>query len=128
MARTPAEINKKLRALVNEQKKAVDQALLQGANTMSSSVKSVTPSDTGTTAAAYKVVTKTAKPSPVLDIPNNYYVLTFDDRDDVAFYLEYGTVKMEPKPFLRPVYGSNIEKLKKIGVQAAINVLKKFNS
>lgn len=128
MARTPAEINKKLRALVNEQKKAVDQALLQGANVMVSSVKSVTPSDTGTTAAAYKVVTKTAKASPVLDQPNIYHVLTFDDRDKIAFFLEYGTVKMAPQPFLRPVYSSNIEKLKTTGVQAAINVLKKFNS
>jgi HK97 gp10 family phage protein len=126
MARTAKEINDKLRRLVNEQKKAVDQALLNDGAAMVTDVKSSMPKRTGKTAAEYDIITKTGKSYPFLDEPNTFYKLAFKNRDNIAFYQEFGTVKDKPQPTIRPAWSRNVSKIKAKAVGIALEVLNKY--
>ena len=128
MARTPKEITAKFRRLINEQKKAVDNVLAAGAQRMVSDVKSSIPKNTGVTAAAYKYALRKGPVSPVLDGPNTFHKVFFSENDHVAYFLEFGTTKMAPRPFLRPAYNRHIPQIKNTAVSAGVSVIKKFNN
>jgi HK97 gp10 family phage protein len=121
------DITQKLINMVNEQKLAVDDILSQGAERMVADVKSNIPTDTGLTASAYKHNIKIAKAVPIINGNNIYHTVGFGNRDNVAFFLEYGTIRMKEKPTIRPAWSRHIHKTKNEAVSAAKKVIEKYN-
>jgi HK97 gp10 family phage protein len=126
MARTAKEINDKLRRLVNDQKKVVDQALLSGANALVSDVRANFPKDSGETAEQYDVIEKRGTRYPFLDGPGKFYKVVFKKRNFIAFFQEFGTVTNPPQPTIRPAWARHVNKIKNQAVNAGKEIINKY--
>lgn len=87
---------------------AIDTFVLQGAEDMLQAVKDQCPVDTGKLRDSLKITDsdKSSRPRPgrksSLSVKNTYCYITTDVF--YAWFLEYGTSKMPPHPFMRPAF------------------------
>lgn len=86
----------------------IDALAINGAERMLQIVKQQCPVDTGRLRDSLKITAedKTSRPAPgrkgALSVQNNYCFITTDVH--YAWFLEFGTSKMAPHPFMRPAF------------------------
>lgn len=104
------------------QKKIVKKAMRKGMKIVQQSAKDHAPVETGTTKDAIKVrAAKLGRKSIGIDVrvgEGEYKGETY-----YAAFLEYGTSKMEPKPFMRTAYDTKKDQVQEITVQEILQII-----
>jgi len=96
------ELLKKLRILPEKvQKNVISGAVRAGAKPMSAEAKLLVPKDTGTLKKSIGIVKRRSKDKNIL-----HFSVTPRIKKGgwIAHFLEFGTIKMSAKPFMRPAF------------------------
>jgi HK97 gp10 family phage protein len=126
MANSAKEINDKLKKMVNEQKEAVDLVIFNLGKSFVEDVKANFPKDTGFTADQFEISNFKGKKLSFIEGDNKFFIARFKKNNYIAFFQEFGTVKMPARPTIRPAWQRHNSKIRSAAIIAAMNVLKKY--